>query len=75
MNKAEHMLVNRIYLDQRMRSQMAAEIAKRPDVALNRVILAMANLYIDGVRDGAALGPASRKYFTDDEWAALERVS
>ena len=35
------------------------ELGKRPDVALNGVMLILAELYADGVSDGAAFGTRS----------------
>jgi hypothetical protein len=42
-----------------LRERVAREIGKRPDVALNRVMLIVAELYADGVSDGASFGPRS----------------
>jgi hypothetical protein len=52
-------LKDSIYRSADLRERVAREIGKRPDVALNQVMLILAELYADGVSDGASFGPRS----------------
>lgn len=52
-------LKDSIYRSAEFRERVARELGKRPDVALNGVMLILAELYADGVSDGAAFGTMS----------------
>ena len=52
-------LKDSVYHSADLRERVAREIGKRPDVALNGVMLIIAELYADGVSDGASFGPRS----------------
>lgn len=52
-------LKDSIYRAADLRERVASEIRKRPDVALNGVMLILAELYADGVADGDGFGMRS----------------
>jgi hypothetical protein len=63
MTGPESELLEQVYRDQRTRDRVLAEIGKRPDVAVNRLMLIIAEAYLSGVRrrddEAGFFGPAS----------------
>ena len=49
-------LKDSIYRSADLRERVARALGKRPDVALNQVMLIIAELYADGVADGDGFG-------------------
>jgi len=70
MNDYETLVADRIYRDEDIRREVFSAVHRAPVVAMNEIMRIVSRLYIDGIRDGAAFGDASRAYFTDEEWAA-----
>lgn len=59
--------MERVYRDHKLRQRVKADLRKRADVAENAIMALVAETYLDGVRDGDAIGSAAacRESYTD----------
>jgi hypothetical protein len=56
--EAESQMMDRLYRDAGLRAKVLTEMSRRTDTAQNRLMLLLAEAYIDGYRDGRAVSTA-----------------